>query len=244
LHLAAKLRAKDRARTCCRDPWHPFQLLIGAGANPNAHDGAGLTPILHALGAFDGDDTTVLEGLIRAGADTRLRAHDGTSVLRLCMAMKNPMPTLTGIARALSKGEDTVFTICCHLEAIRANYWCLDTCERALIDVAANSDHPLLQFLVSLGINVDITDSQNRTVMHTAALNDNVSAIRRLLDAGASPSIYDYDGQTALDVAVRSGNTQAVQALLPMQDVTLGTSAQSKNTNVSWTRRKHVERKY
>jgi ankyrin repeat protein len=238
LHLAAKLRAKDRARTCCQDPWHPLQLLIGEGADPNARDDEGVTPILNTLGAADGDNTIVLEGLIRAGANTRLRAHDGTSVLRLCMAMENPMPTLMAIARALGKGEDTVFGLCCFLEAFRRNHWGLDKCEHALIEAAADFDPPL-QFLASLGGNLDITNVHNLTVMHTATLKGNSSAIRRLLDAGASPRIYDLNGQTALDIALQRGDTQAVRVLRPIQDATLGTSAQGKDTKVSRRARRH-----
>lgn len=42
-----------------------------------------------------------------------------------------------------------------------ANYWCLDTCKRALIDVAANSySDARLQFLVSLGGDLDILEAR------------------------------------------------------------------------------------
>lgn len=65
------------------------KLLIEKGANINAQDDYGNTPLLNALGSFDGYSKDIIILLIQAGADKDLINKSGISPYQFAMKVTN-----------------------------------------------------------------------------------------------------------------------------------------------------------
>jgi cytohesin len=63
----------------------PVKLLLARGANPNARDRQGMTPLMYAAGAIQTavNSTPVIEALLAAKADSNARAANGDTALDL-----------------------------------------------------------------------------------------------------------------------------------------------------------------
>lgn len=63
-------------------------------------------------------------------------------------------------------------------------------------------------------INVNSVDNFNRTPMHYAACNGNLTIIKQLMSTGANLDIQDCDGRTPLIKAVECGHNDIVRLLV------------------------------
>ena len=68
---------------------------------------------------------------------------------------------------------------------------------------------PILDFLLSLGLNIDAQDIHGLTPLHYAANRDQAIWCQLLLDRGADPTITANDGQRASDFAKPEDNSGA-----------------------------------
>lgn len=62
--------------------------------------------------------------------------------------------------------------------------------------------------------NVNALDSCNRSPLHLAAVNGNLSIIRRLLAAGAAVNVQDSEGRTPMIKAIECAHTEVLQVLI------------------------------
>lgn len=158
--------------------------LISRGANVNATDRRGFTPMMWASAA--GSLATVRQ-LIDSGAAVDRRANDGLTALMLASANG-----FTEVARALVlRGAD----VNAARGGVKARQLAL---ERGHADVAT-----LLEQAERLG-----------TTLLRAAGEGNDTAVRQLLAAGAPVNVTDERGATALMIAARNGDLGILQALL------------------------------
>jgi hypothetical protein len=165
----------------------------------NARNDGGLTPLLVALQDPDRIDHDTIEWLIRAGADTSLRAKDGTSVLRLCLERPTAAQTFVIAGWTLGHHEDVVNTAYAELQHLVQAYE--DVCHREakLFYAAARQGEEALRLLTSLGgdVNVRFRDHEigseglddmsvlQGTAVSLATINGDSVAVEELLAISA-----------------------------------------------------------
>lgn len=59
----------------------------------------------------------------------------------------------------------------------------------------------VLKFLIERGANLEAITVYGFTVLHSAALGNNINAVRVLIEAGVDPEVRDLYGDRALDLA-------------------------------------------
>jgi ankyrin repeat protein len=154
LHHAA---AKNRPRM--------VRLLIDLGADPNASDATGATPLTTA--SQEGADPAILQMLIAAGARLDFLTAVNLERYDLAEAMLAEDPARLG--------ADERDTITLHLAVARKN-------------------HDAVRWLIAHGVDVDAKRMMwdcNHTALHMTIENGDIALAKMLLDAGADPDIRD-----------------------------------------------------
>ena len=164
-----------------------LDLLLQKGANPNAADERGFTP-LHLL-AQDGE-TAGMQRLLEAGADVQATDRYGRTVLHVCKAPD-----------AASVCIDAGLTV-----AVR------DHCGYTPLDYATmygNSE--LTEYLSQRDPSVQLSPS---AALVGACLRGDVAEVRRMLAEGLPITTADSNGHSLLHIAARMCHTEMVEALL------------------------------
>lgn len=160
-----------------------IKLLLDRGAKARAEDAAGVTPLECAL-------FRRLKGgaalLLKAGADPYCDGGVLTAAADLDM-----LPVLKDAGVDFNRVDGGG----CHIAADAFGRLGADACRR-LLDAGAAIDPP--------GVA--------RTLLHSAAFNDNREAVELLLERGVDPDVRDLEGRTALFDAVACPG--AIEALL------------------------------
>ena len=162
-----------------------IRLLLEAGADPNAPDDYGSTP-LHA--AAYNDNSIVSSVLLDAGAQPNARDNRGWTPLHRAVRSENRLT----VSILLDGGADV-------------NARAYDEQGRFPLHLAAAQDDPMLvAMLLDAGADLDARDADGYTSLHWAAPNTgNVGVINALLDRGADPVAESNDGRMPLHSALR-----------------------------------------
>lgn len=171
------------------ESYRPLQTLLGAHADIDACDDEGLTP-LHKILRQDNINTAALEDFVKAGANTRFITYDATSVLKLCMTMPAPAPALMAIGKGLNYGITFLEIMCDRLNHVREAYEDLNDREHMLVYLSAQAGYEDVAFLLSLGCDIQVIDSDGLTALHSAVEDDDFVAIEALVKAEASLDAY------------------------------------------------------
>ena len=75
-------------------------------------------------------------------------------------------------------------------------------------------DLELVRALVDAGANVNRSDSDGATPLHSAANEGEAAAVRLLLERGAKPGKFTHEGETALYLAAQAGSLEAMKVLI------------------------------
>ena len=203
LHWAVRADDPDTAR-----------LLVGAGANANAANRYGVTPL--SLAAANAN-AAIVRLLIDAGADARATLRDGETILMAASRTGNP----DAVALILSHGAD-----------VNAREQSLG--ETALMWAAAENHPEAVKLLVDRGADVNARSSDlawpkdrfglegvltilphgRWTPLMYAARQGALAAARTLAGAGADLSLTDPDGTTATVVAIINGHYDVAAMLV------------------------------
>ena len=206
LHLAAS----EGHVECCR-------VLLRAGADTEATDGFGRTPLTYAT------DCDVLKLLLSHGANVRAVEWRGWTALHFCAlenwgtravqlllsagADKNATndPGDTPLTLAMDAGNTETAMQLASLGGKGGKRKLCDS-ETALLHVIARQCFEvdaasLIRKLVNAGGDMEAVDGMQRTPLLTAASHNNAVVCRSLLELGANVSVKDKDGATPLRVA-------------------------------------------
>jgi len=175
-----------------------IQRLVQAGADLNARDGNGRTP-LH-VAAFQGHGAAVRE-LIAIGADPALFDNQRYDAVTIA-AVRDDVPTLKALLAAGASAK-LVTSVYDGTALIAAAHLGHDVIVRELIRAGAPLDHVNNLGWTALIEAVILGDGGTR---HT-------QTVRALLEAGADPRISDRNGSTPLQLAQARGYAGMVSLL-------------------------------
>lgn len=182
LHLAARYARSDAAKR-----------LLDAGANPNAQDATGRTPLHAAVAA---DAVGVFQILLRNRAtDLNAKMYDGTTPLILAVRMG-----VEGMVEDLINAEVDVNLA--DEQGKTALHW-----------AAAINQYQAVRILLNHAANRDAQDHKEETPLFLAAREGARDAAKILLEFGANRDITDHMDRLPRDVAAERKHTDMVQLL-------------------------------
>jgi ankyrin repeat protein len=240
----AKVKTHGRTRlhmSCYAGERAAAELLIAKGANVDAKDNGGVTPLRLAAASGHKD---IVELLLEKGADVNVTDNQGRTPLAVAKQHKHTevvnilrqhgaIETLLGAAASgdidavklfLSKGDDI---------NIRGNNG-----DTPLLIAARNGHEDLVKLLIEKGANINASNNRGRTplavakqgkhaevinilrqhgaveTLHGAAASGDIDEVKRLLSEGQDVNSRDSEGQTPLHLAVKSGDREMVKFLL------------------------------
>ncbi|MDK2124319.1 ankyrin repeat domain-containing protein [Parachitinimonas caeni] len=202
-------RVLDSARRYARQDDQPsllpqFHLLAGMlleqGADPNAIEMLYQESALHKavrIAVFDREEdaaqaevmSSLLLRLLDCGADINLRNRDGCTPLDF---ISHPALYALLESRGARHGQ----------------------CSQALYDAIVDENHPVLDWLLRKGIDPNNSHRQGLSPLMVAALCNNLTALRRLLEHGAKPESTRGDGGTVLHAACEGGAFNCIHYLV------------------------------
>jgi ankyrin repeat protein len=176
-----------------------MRLLVEAGAEIDAVNDFGATPLMWAIG-----EPEKVRMLVGAGANVNARSKMGRTPLFLAAANDGSSATVKLLLERGAKVED-----------------------QALVAAAAANDLANIRLLIEKGANVNAKDEAGRTPLMFAAGNGNLKAIDLLIGKGADVNAISAEKSemvkngpialgnlTALMLAVPSGGPEVAKALL------------------------------
>ena len=175
--------------------------LLRSGANPNAEDVRGVTPLMEAARA---GDVGAMSELISAGARINERRNNGRTALMAAVRSRSQ----EAVWFLIDRGADVNVQA---LEGVSSN-----SKDTALTMAAARGVPGIVRALIGADADLEARNAMGYTALMQAACSDYVDAevVRALLVAGADTSPKGVDGETALTLARQRGETEIVELLL------------------------------
>ena len=174
-----------------------YETALANGANVNARNAEGMTPLLMAAIA---DKPFYIRDLVRRGADVNTSDLKGNTPLHI--AAGKPYP-------------DTLAVLLEYPVEIDAHGSFGRT---PLMDAARLGNLKAMELLIGKGADVNARDEKDRTpLMHAARASKNsLAAVRLLLEKGADPEATDADSMSAVMHAAALKHTDAALFLLDL----------------------------
>ena len=168
-------------------------ILLAAGANPNAVDKKGSTALMYAAGKGHAE---IAKSLLDAEANPNVVDDDGWTALIVA--------TFEGhyeFVKILLDGE-------ANPNVAGKDDW------TALIQAAINGNTEISKIMLSAGANPNAADNEGRTALMGAAFEGHAEVAKILLDGGANPNAAKDGGFTALIFSTEEGHSEVAKVLL------------------------------
>src|SRR5499426_2794268 len=172
-------------------PLDNLQLLIDKGADVNAKNRRGSTPLHWAI-----HDEAKARLLLAKGANVNAKQAQGRTPLYLAAMLGNGVPTLRLL---LSKGADP------NLVAVNG---------QTPLMMAARGAVEAMQLLIEKGADVNAKDGAGETALMSACVGGDARAAQLLIERGADVKVTSKRNETALGFAATSGAQASVEMLL------------------------------
>ncbi|MBM3755632.1 MAG: hypothetical protein FJW38_16800 [Acidobacteria bacterium] len=173
-------------------PANVVQTLIAKGANVNAKNSRGSTPLLWAI-----HDLAKVKILVEAGAAVNAKQVEGRSPIYQAALTGNGIATVRFL---LEKGADANAATMIGLTPLMA--------------AANRGDAETMRLLIARSAKVDAKAGTGATALIAAAGSGEPAAAKLLLDSGADPNAATKKKDTALGAAATSGVEESVKLLL------------------------------
>jgi ankyrin repeat protein len=200
--------------------------LLAQGANANATDAEGLTPVMHAARA---GHVPTLQALLKTQAKVDARDPNGFTALAIAASLGHA-PAVQALVQAgadpnaatRSGATPLMFaalgghsaSIAVLLRA-KANVNAQTPAGITALMMAANAGQAQAAGqLVHAGAHLNARDTSGRTALMLAAAKGHSDTVRTLLSAGAALNLANRWGDTALTWAANEGRSEIVQTLL------------------------------
>jgi hypothetical protein len=184
------------ARPCCIMQPHSVPggagLLLKAGADVNARNGRGATPLHWAVG-----DEARTRLLLEKGAAVNSQTDSGRTALYLAASQSDHDSVLQLL---LEKGADS------NLATLNGR--------TPLMAAAGNGELAMVRLLLERKANSKAAMGNGSTALFDAARSRNLRVVRLLLDAGADVNTATKRRETVLGVAAMQGSEEIVNLLL------------------------------
>ncbi|KAH7489052.1 putative ankyrin repeat protein [Phytophthora ramorum] len=228
--LLKYLESNDKSK----DPWEEIdrkaaekvKSLLNGGANINAMNEVGITPLRLAL---DSGNTEMAAVLLEHGADMTAGRQDGSSMLHVAVKSGNKemVQLLLKYGADLSATDGNgssplhIAVRSGNLEMVKlllvenADITAKEEDGGTVLHVAVSSGNSkMLELLLDHGAALEARDENNKTALHIAACYRNSTMVKFLLGRGADVAAEDKTGRTALHFAVCFSNTTMISMLL------------------------------
>lgn len=160
------------------------------------------TPIMYSVA---GKKHEILKLLCQCGADVTLKGPDGMTVLHL--AAKSGNIIATQIILENYRQIATISKLQKFINTTDDGHW------TALVWAAENGYGEIVNYLISLGADPNICDSENNTVLHWACLAGKLESIYPLV-SNTDLNIQNIHGDTALHISSRQSKTKICMLLM------------------------------
>ena len=208
-----------------------IEYLLSLGMTVNMTCKTGQTPLMCAC--LKGGRLDNIKRLLELGADIQQLDYDGWSALHFAARDSSPeiieyLLSLGMTVNITSKTGQTPMMCACleggrldnikRLLELGADIQQLDYDECSALHFAATYSSPeIIEYLLSLGMTVNMTCKTGQTPLMCACLEGGrLDNIKRLFELGADSQQLDYDGWSALHFAARDSSPEIIEYLFSL----------------------------
>lgn len=186
------------------------RLLVARGAEIDAQNGLGTTPLMEAVRRQRWD---YVNFLLNEGADVTVRNANGDTALQRAVAQMNA-PRAFSADEPPNAPERVRAGLVERLLDLGADPNVTDEYDSSLIAVALrNEDLETMRILLEHGADVNHKGAFGSTALHYAAMGGYDEAVDILLEAGADPTLTDDSGKTPRQHALQAGHRELAAKL-------------------------------